>query len=554
MLFGAMANYIAVAFNTPLIADDSPDKPYSTVSTYECVGIYYQSGDRGDCQVQFRKAETGEWRESLGLVYDPRDKEYRGSLVGLEPDTLYDIRLTCGGTALDFQSRTKSDRFPVGKTTYLEDGVSYETLKITESGTPDAYHLITPASGAKTTLDMMTANDSAIVIDADYVIVRGVECRNAARNGILIERNRRDIVIEDCHVSFWGRIGGPLSFGNEGCIDSAIYANKGAGNLTLQRNLLENPRGASNDWETGHPNGPQGISLIDSSGGNVIRYNEIRTTEDHGFNDGIGGASNFSFEGSPNCDSDIYGNIIGNVWDDAIESEGANRNVRIWGNYLHHTYQHVATASTSKGPLYIFRNVFGVSRKTHSNPIGGSTIKVGQRDEFAGGRRFVFHNTALQPNGAFNAFSGHINPNTVTRNNIFDCPGSLTSSQPADPPSDFDYDLFTGMDRGGAGEPHGVRGKPAFLFSYNLEFYPAASTTTIKWGKIPIKKGNQTYEITDPVVTVPNPIVDSGVRIPGFNDDFAGKAPDLGAFELGRPPLQFGRRARGTVWAPWELK
>jgi hypothetical protein len=37
----------------------------------------------------------------------------------------------------------------------------------------------------------------------------------------------------------------------------------------------------------------------------IIRYNEIRSTEDHGYNDGISGRSNFSFQGSLNRDSDI---------------------------------------------------------------------------------------------------------------------------------------------------------------------------------------------------------------------------------------------------------
>jgi len=43
--------------------------------------------------------------------------------------------------------------------------------------------------------------------------------------------------------------------------------------------------------------------------------------------------------------------------------------------------------------------------------------------------------------------------------------------------------------------------------------------------------------------------------LPGFNDDFTGKAPDLGAFEVGHPPLQFGRRAYRRYdegWAAWE--
>ncbi len=526
---------------------------FHAVATYECIGLYFKSLDLGACTVQFKEDSASAWREGYPLVYDQRDNEYRGSIVGLKPGTGYSVKVTAGGGSHEMMCHTKSDRFPIGKVTYLEDETSSNPLVITESGTPEAYHLITPVEGSRATIDVRNAEDYTCVIDADYVIVRGVEFRNAAIHGLLVKSRRHDIIVEDCHFTFWGRIGGPQTYGNKGGYDSAIYAERGAGNLTIQRNLIENPRGASNDWDTGHPDGPQGISLINSSGGNVIRYNEIRSTEDHGYNDGIGGGSNFSFEGSPNRDSDIYGNIIANVWDDAIESEGANMNVRIWNNYIEKTFQHIATACTSKGPLYIFRNVFGESRHTHIDPLGGSMIKVGERDEFGGGRKFVFHNTALQPKGAFNVFSGHVNPNTVTRNNIFDCPGRLTSSREPEIPCDFDYDLFTGMDRGIARERHGIRGNPAFIKSYALEFYPASTTTTIKWGKVPMQQGDRTVTLTDPVVTVPNPIIDAGVRLPNFNDDYAGKAPDLGAFEAGWPPIRFGRRAVENIWAPWEL-
>lgn len=519
------------------------------IPTYECVGLYYSSEDRGECRVEYR-TPGGEWREALPLWFDARDGEYRGGIVGLEPDTAYEIRLTLEGDSEIVETRTRSDSFPIGKTTVLE-GVVREPLVIGESGTPDGYHLVTVKDFAS--IDVMNAADWCVRIEADYVIVRGLELRNAARHGIYIDGNRRDIVIEDCRITHWGRIGGPITYGNEGNMDSAVYARRGAGRLTIQRNLIELPRGGSNDWDTGHPAGPQAVSLINSSGGNVIRYNTIHSTEDHGYNDAIGGGSNYSFEGSPNRDSDIYGNLISNVWDDAIESEGANMNVRIWGNYIHHTFQHVAVACTSKGPLYIFRNVFGVSRRTHSNPLGGSMIKVGERDEFGGGRRYVFHNTGLQPNGAFHAFSSHPNPNTVTRNNIFDCPGRLTSSRDSNPPSDFDHDLFTGMERGNAREPRGVRGNPAYRHSDRLEFYPAKFTTTIEWGRVEYRRGEETIHITDPVVRVPNPLIDAGAPLPNFNDGFTGAAPDLGAFERGRPPLEFGREAApGFQPAPWE--
>ncbi len=523
------------------------------VGTYECIGLYFKSPDLGQCHVRFRQKGTSTWREGYPLVHDRRDNEYRGSIIGLKAGTIYDIKITVNNKSSELRCTTKNDNFPIGKITYLKAGNHTKPLRITESGTPKGYHLITPAKDSKATFDVRNSQEYTCVIDADYVILRGVEFKNAAIGGALIKSKRHDNIIEDCHFTFWGRIGGPRTYGNKGGTDSAIYAERGSGNLTIQRNLIENPRGGSNDWDTGHPSGPQAITLINSSGGNVIRYNEIRSTEDHGFNDAIGGGSNYSFQGSPNRDSDIYGNIISNVWDDAIESEGANMNVRIWNNYIEKTFQHIATACTSKGPLYIFRNVFGQSRRTHRDPLGGSMIKVGQRDEYGGGRKFVFHNTAIQPKGAFHVFSGHVNPNTVTRNNIFDCPGRLTSSRPVETACDFDYDLFTGMDRGIAKEGHGIRGKPSFIKSYALEFYPSSATTKIKWGKVPIKQGDKNVTLTDPVMTVPNPVVDSGVKLANFNDDYAGKAPDLGAFELGRPPIRFGRRATGNHWAPWEL-
>jgi hypothetical protein len=36
--------------------------------------------------------------------------------------------------------------------------------------------------------------------------------------------------------------------------------------------------------------------------------------------------------------------------------------------------------------------------------------------------------------------------------------------------------------------------------------------------------------------------VDAGVRLPGVNDDFTGRAPDLGAYEIGQPPPHYGPR------------
>lgn len=537
------------------VAGEPPAQP-SVVATYECASVYWKSENRGACRVQYRPAGAGAWQDALDLIHDAQEGEYRGSLVGLEPGAKYEVRLEAAGRTGMLALETRSDQFPIGRTTLLPAGESAKPVVITTSGTAEAYHLVTVPAGARSSINVANSAPNGIEIDADYVIVRGIEVRNAAHNGILIRKDRHDVVVEGCRLWHWGRMGGAASFGhNGGNQDSGIQAEPGTFNLTLQRNLIENPRGASNDWETGHPLGPQGITLRSSRGGHVIRYNEIWSTEDHGFNDGIGGGVNFSDVGNMNRDSDIYGNIIRNAWDDAIECEGANMNVRIWGNLLEKYFVGIATAATAKGPLYLFRNVFGESRWSHADPRGNVAFKTQERGGFGGGPIFAFHNTVLQPRGPSSVFN-NLTRNTVTRNNIFDVPGSYINRHDVDPSSDHDFDLFTGMERSGATLPHGFFGpRPAYVASAGNEFYPASTTLTRGANKVAMVVSGVEKIVTDPIIQVPNAALDNGERLPGFNDHFTGKAPDLGAFEAAAPPLQFGRRANlrhDEGWAPWE--
>jgi hypothetical protein len=523
--------------------------------TFEALGLYFDHpGGQEKCSVRYRAAKTQDWREGHYLVYDPRERQYRGSLVGLTPDTLYEIRLDAGDGRAEFQARTRSEEFPIGKTTHLPGGESDQTFYIREGGTAEAWHLVTPAPGTKYINDVFNLSDYSVVVEADYVIIRGLELKNAGIHGVFIRKGVQNVVVEDCHITGWGRIGGARVWGVFHGSDSGVYAENDAGRLVIQRNLIEHPRGGANDWESGHPVGPQAITLQDSRGGNIIRYNTIRSTDDHGFNDGIGGGSNYSFKGSPNRDSDIYGNIVSHCWDDAIESEGANRNVRIWSNYIHRTFVHVATAATAMGPLYVFRNVFGESRISHQDPSGGMMIKTGmnyvtidgEKVSTGLGYRFIYHNTALQPKGGLEVFSSHELHNAVSRNNIFYARGRAYPADRGAPPNDFQNDLTGGYLGGGF-----VRSM--FLPSEGLEWFLAPTMNRIQWGRVQYSRGGKEFAITDPMVQVKNPAVDAGVRIAGFNDDYTGTAPDIGAFESGTPPLRFGREAApGFRRPPWE--
>ena len=172
--------------------------------------------------------------------------------------------------------------------------------------------------------------------------------------------------------------------------------------------------------------------------------------------------------------------------------------------------------------------------------INGEKVSTGL------GYRFIFHNTALHPNGGHDVFSSHELHNAVTRNNIFYARGSTYPKDSGAPGNDFKNDLTGGYLGGGFV-------KSMFLQSERLEWFLSPTMKKIQWGRIESERNGKKVYITDPVLDVPNPAIDRGVRLPGFNDDFTGAASDIGAFETGRPPLRFGREmAPGFARAPWE--
>jgi MYXO-CTERM domain-containing protein len=276
--------------------------------------------------------------------------------------------------------------------------------------------------------------------------------------------------------------------------------------------------------------GPQAVSFESCGGNHVFRYNEIFSDADHYFNDAIGGGDNFSFDGFPRNDSDIHGNRISECWDDGIEAEGGNVNVRVWGNHIDRTYVKIAVAATSLGPIYVWRNVAGVSRRSHLAGMAevdgedrGPFLKAGSGDaSYRGGRIYVFHNTTLQPQDAMYEYtlgvgsgladSGGRMTEVVSRNNILhihkDWWDSISDGN-AEPSNDFDFDL------------------------YNGDLAAEAGAEANGWHGVPIYAGGGALDATSPGF-------DGGELLAGFNDGFVGAGPDVGASEAGAPPLEFG--------------
>src|SRR5204862_207989 len=164
----------------------------------------------------------------------------------------------------------------------------------------------------------------------------------------------------------------------------AICQNEELTRVTIQRNKIHDPRYSANSWSDGHPAGPQGITFSYCGGQNVYRWNEIDGGSKH-FNDGMGGEDNYSTTGWPNRDSDVYGNIVQNTWDDGLEIEGGNNNVRVWGNYVNNTGTGISSTLTTVGPLYIFRNVWNRNQFIAGTPGYDQAARIANfNDHFNG--------------------------------------------------------------------------------------------------------------------------------------------------------------------------
>ncbi|HEX7052838.1 MAG TPA: hypothetical protein VF211_02745 [Burkholderiales bacterium] len=510
------------------------------VPTFESLGLYWTPpADPGaaGCTVRYRASGEREWQEGLPLWYDERDGECRGSLVHLAPGTTYEVRLGISGHAAgaELEARTWREAFPVARTVTVG---SRSGLAITEGGSPRGYVLYQAAPGSA-----IDASGEAvgIRIDASYVIVRGFTVRGAKQHGILVAPGRHDVVIEDNDVSGWGSYrhtparGWPIGRDEELGIGARCAKAEPAYRMIVQRNRVHDPRYGANSWDWGHPAGPTGIGFYECGGNNVIRYNEV-TSDDpqHYYNDAIGGGENGSRKGFPGADSDIYGNVVTGSWDDGIEAEGGGRNVRIWGNYLDRTATGIATSPIAIGPLYIFRNVYNRSRqrflRAPDEDDRNVFAKSGTWAKLGGGRRYVFHNTLLQappegrgrfPLGAGGAIHGSKRDepvtNTVSRNNIFQIwKPHWEVLRNTGEGNDFGYDLYNG--KLSAPERHGIFGTPRY-----------------RPGHGPASGAGGRYQLA-----ADSPGHDAGVRIPNFNDEFRGRAPDIGAAEAGMPPMRFG--------------
>jgi hypothetical protein len=373
-----------------------------------------------------------------------------------------------------------------------------------------------------------------------YVHLAGDADPNAAM--MEVARYNHAFAVEQDYVYFQG-----LTFRNygQGSYAKAIYFNNAS------NNLVHNCIFASNDL---------GIGIKRVSHRNVIQDSEfydaifnwpwddiknVGSLEDGGvrFYDPVDGRGNIirrntfhdDFDGFGVCpnstamitnETDVYENLVYNMGDDGVETDGWCSNVRLWGNTFHDVLMGISLAPVYEGPVYAIRNLIyrtGVGNNSYS----GSPFKFNSGYDQSG-PMYLFHNTsdAVLPgnNGIYIKAPGTWEV-IYARNNIWSGTDYALNNYNETQPIDFDYDdlYTTNPDEFiylGDGPDRHMHDLLTFqtltgqeLHGFNLE--PGFSESSGE---------NYTLDAS-------SDLIDAGMLIPGINQNFVGAAPDLGAFE-----------------------
>lgn len=530
----------------------------TTVSTFQSVSLYWKASTGSDARkalVRYRQAGSTTWLQGHPAHWDGRSptasrtptaperaNEYRASLVELRAGATYEVEMYVEGSGekRSATATTWPDALPEGQTVRVTGNRS-TTLVINSGGTPDAYLVYDFVNGA--TIDVAHGANFGVELGANarYVIIRGATIKNANMHGIVVGTAPDDgamplVVVENCDISGWGsKQGARFGRNSDAAVGSWNSRSRPIERLVVQNNKLHHPATDSNNWfelhdgyDTYHPMGPQAVAPFYVARGNiVVRYNSIWSDATHMFNDGIGSVNgNFSFKGFLGNDSDVYGNDVSHVWDDAIEADGADCNLRVWNNVLTETFNYVSTAVVSVGPFYAWRNVGVATRKMPGT--GKDTLGVANKNriqgndetngvEYGGGWQFWYHNTfprsgtTAAPVGAHSSFYSNEYQRMVGRNNVLNA-WSYAVRGGTHPTNTFDYNVYTGATE-----------------------VPGGSMANSTSAVASFKSG--TWELVEGT-----PGSAEGAVIPNFTGTFAGAQPDVGAVQAGRPMWRHGAR------------
>ncbi len=371
-----------------------------------------------------------------------------------------------------------------------------------------------------------------------YVVVKGFEVRYFGEAAVRISGGSVGCVVTECKVH-----NAPLGFlvRGEDTRDNAIWRND-----IYEEGLVDFTWNAIKGSEY-----PRQGTRIKAGRGTSVCYNTI-----HGYFDGAEADSWNNPTGyGLNRDMDIMFNDFYNIGDDAMEPDGGGINMRIHGNRIRSCFCAISLAPVERGPVYCTRNDASYKFIMFKLNVGGCTSL---------GWAYCYHNSGYtQVTGSdYGGIAISFPPadampisNKVFRNNAivgktygiryayrgysldYDCFYHAPDNDPLaftwQTEKDGKWDLLTFHTLGEFAkatgqESHGIYADPRFVAMPDV--------ASVRWRDFGVTALSDFPLVTDLSAGNLNlrdgsPCIDAGVVIRGINEDFKGKAPDIGAFE-----------------------
>ena len=407
--------------------------------TFNSCGFYFGTSKVENPILEFRKKGSGKWQLALTPEHFFENKntkkklvmnEYRGSIVKLDENTVYEVRFRDGDKVLKSGKFTtwKSD-VPVAKTIYIDTENFKAPYVISAKGKPDGWIRYTTKDGKKLAANSQNAvfeiKDAAYVLLDDMTITNGVGSRK-----VIDVSKSKGVRIRNCDISKWGRVGvakydTPKGVGmyfiddSKGVpravnYDGAIQLNPGSREIVVERCYIHDPYNRANSWFYSHPAGPQAIMCSKPDHSIVIRYNDFIGSDDHRFNDAVESAGNFHSNGGLNRDADVYGNFMIYCNDDNIELDGGQQNMRCFWNRFESALCGVSVQGCMTSPVYVFENLFAGMCGEFGE--AGQTIKTGGGKHGINSKAFFFNNTFIGKGSGITMMN---TLNSNLKNNVF---------------------------------------------------------------------------------------------------------------------------------------
>jgi len=241
-----------------------------------------------------------------------------------------------------------------GSTVYIKAGTYREQVAATLSGAANNYVTFRNYGSDVVVVDGECSRGHGFLITGSWISVQGFTIKRTVEASILIDGSNSprpaNVTIDgmtlqdfDCtwssqDPSSWGQFRGGVA---------AWYAGSGiriTNNLIRHRTSGEVRGSTDGIWFKSNDSIPSG-------GGHYIAGNTII-----GGWDGIGGEEEGSAHGTFDRDTIVENNTIRDAWDDCIQVEGGDTNVRVRNNDLSGCGTGIAFAAPMSGPLYIENN------------------------------------------------------------------------------------------------------------------------------------------------------------------------------------------------------